>query len=347
MATERRGGWGKRWVVGLLLVLVTLAVATWAAFRLSPWPSVLLIRWTFDRGAAETSAALQKHLPAGISERRGLAYDPRDPEALLDVYYPPEGQRGAQRPTTVVWVHGGGFVSGRRDDVANYLHVLAAHGFVVVNVDYRIAPGATWPTPARQLNAALAYLQAYADELDIDATRIVLAGDSAGAQIAAEVANLTTSPAHARRMGIVPAVKPTQLVGTLLFCGPYDAALVDWDSAFAGFMRTVLWSYFGEKDFMADPRVDTFSVLRHVTPSFPPSFISAGNADPLAPHSRALAASLEAQGVKVDALFFPDDYVDALPHEYQFNLDNAAGQLVMDRSVAFLQGLGRGADPRH
>lgn len=95
MATERRGGRGKRWVVGLLLVLVTLAVATWAAFRLSPWPSVLLIRWTFDRGAAETSAALQKHLPAGVSERRGLAYDPRDPEALLDVYYPPEGQRGA------------------------------------------------------------------------------------------------------------------------------------------------------------------------------------------------------------------------------------------------------------
>ena len=106
-------------------------------------------------------------------------------------------------------------------------------------------------------------------------------------------------------------------------------------------------AYFGAKDFMADPRVETFSVLHHVTPSFPPSFISAGNADPLEPHSRALAASLEAQGVKVDALFFPDDYVDALPHEYQFNLDNEAGQHAMDRSVAFLQGLGRGADPRH
>lgn len=136
-------------------------------------------------------------------------------------------------------------MSGRRQDVAHYLKILAARGFVVANVDYSIAPGATWPTPTRQVNAALSYLQAHADALNIDADRIVLAGDSAGAQIAAELANAITSPDHARRIGITPALAPRQLAGTLLFCGPYDAGLVQWDSPFAGFMRTVLWSYMG------------------------------------------------------------------------------------------------------
>ena len=339
MATSKQGGGGRRWALGVLLALAGLGLGTWAAFQLSPWPSVLLIRWAFDKGAAEASDALRKHLPAGVTERRGLVYDPADPDALLDVYFPPQVQGSAQRLTTVVWIHGGGFVSGRRGDIANYLHILAARGFVVVNVDYTIAPAATWPTPARQVNAALAYLQTHAGELNIDTGRIVLAGDSAGAQIAAEVANAITSPVHAGRVGLQPALRPNQLAGTMLFCGPYDAGLVQWDSPFAAFMRTVLWSYFGRKDFRDDPRLEVFSVSRHVTSAFPPSFISAGNADPLELHSRALADALAAKAVKVDTLFFPKDYTPALPHEYQFNLDNEAGRLAMERSVAFLQAL--------
>lgn len=343
METEGGSGRWRRRSVRLLVVIGIIGAGIWVAFQLSPWPSVLAIRWVFDRGAAEASDALRKHLPAGVTEQRGLRYDAGDPDAWMDVYFPPQVQGSTQRLTTVVWVHGGGFVSGRREDIANYLHILAARGFVVVNVDYSIAPGATWPTPTRQLNAALGYLQQHAGALNIDTSRIVLAGDSAGAQIAAETANAITSPAHAQRVGVSPSLQPGQVAGVLLFCGPYDTELVQWESPFAGFMRTVLWAYTGRKDFREDPRLDTFSVVRHVTPAFPPAFISAGNADPLEPHSRALADALRAQGVRVDALFFPKDYAPALAHEYQFNLDNEAGQQAMDRSVAFLDGLGRGA----
>lgn len=339
MATKGGSGRWRRWAIRLVVALGLLGLGTWIAFQVSPWPSVWAIRWVFDRGAADASDALRKHLPQGVTEQRGLRYDAQDPDALLDVYFPPNVQGSAQRLTTVVWVHGGGFVSGRREDVAHYLHILAARGYVVVNVDYSIAPGATWPTPTRQLNAALAYLQQHAGALNIDAARIVLAGDSAGAQIAAETANAITSPAHARRVGVMPSLQPSQVAGVLLFCGPYDTELVRWDSPFAGFMRTVLWAYMGRKDFLDDPRLDAFSVARHVTPAFPPAFISAGNADPLEPHSRALADALRAQGVRVDALFFPKDYTPALAHEYQFNLDTDAGRQAMDRSVAFLNGL--------
>jgi len=50
-----------------------------------------------------------------------------------------------------------------------------------------------------------------------------------------------------------------------------------------------------------------------------------------------ILAKGEARGVKVDALFFPDDYRPALPHEYQFHLDTGAGREALDRTVRFLK----------
>jgi len=53
------------------------------------------------------------------------------------------------------------------------------------------------------------------------------------------------------------------------------------------------------------------------------------------PQSIALADRLASRGVRVERLFFAD-YKPSLPHEYQFNLDNEAGRLALERSVAFL-----------
>ena len=102
------------------------------------------------------------------------------------------------------------------------------------------------------------------------------------------------------------------------------------------FMRTALWSYFGRKDFRAHPLFATASVIDYLTPDFPPAFVSVGNGDPLAPQSRALAEALAARGVRVDTLFFSDDYAPPLPHEYQFKLDTEAGRLALERSLKFL-----------
>jgi acetyl esterase/lipase len=98
------------------------------------------------------------------------------------------------------------------------------------------------------------------------------------------------------------------------------------------------WAYSGEKDFMNDSRFATASLINYLTADFPATFISAGNADPLLPQSRELAAGLSARGVRVDSLFFADDHAPPLPHEYQFNLDTDEGQLALERVVGFLAG---------
>lgn len=332
---RKRGSWW-RWLAGSAAAVLALALGAWAAFQLSPWPSVWLIRHAFDAGAAEASAALEKHVPAGLREWQDLAYDPEDPDGRLDLYAPAD----APGPlTTVVWIHGGGFISGDKRDIANYARVLAGQGFAVASVQYTIAPEAKYPTPLRQVNRAVDFLARGGHGLPVDPDRLVLAGDSAGAQVAAQLAAAHADPAYARAIGFEPALAPGRLAGALLHCGPYDPALVAAEGPFAGFMRTVYWSYFGQRDIGGTALAAQFAVPRHVTPGFPPTFISVGNADPLAPHSVALADALEAQGVPVTRLFFPDDHEPALAHEYQFNLDGEAGQRALRESVAFLRGL--------
>ena len=330
-----RGSLG-RWVMPVG-VLSAAAVSVVAAFRVSPWPAVRLIRLAFDAGAARTSAALARHVPPGVESRLDIIYQPGDPQAMLDIHYPPGALPSGDPLPVVVWTHGGGFVSGDKSDITNYAKVLAGRGFAVVSVGYTIAPEAQYPTPVRQLDAALGYLDAHAQELHLDPSRFALAGDSAGSQIAAQVAALTTNPAYASRLGITPSLQPSQLRAMVLTCGVYDLDLVDPSSP-AGriFFAPVLWAYSGTRAALTDEQFRTMSVTPHVTVDFPTSFITAGNADPLLAHSTALAARLEDVGVPVQTLFYPAVHSPALPHEYQFNLDSVDGRNALERIDTFL-----------
>jgi acetyl esterase/lipase len=321
------------WIVGIVIVL---GLAGAVFYQVSPWPSALLVRYTFEWDGRKTVEALAKHVPPGVTAERNVRYAEADPDALLDVFYP-SALAGTDRILpTIVWVHGGAWVSGDKADMGNYLQILAEKGYTTVSVGYSIAPGAIYPTPVRQANEALAFLVEKGAALHIDASRLVLAGDSAGAQIAAQVANIVSAPEYAEAVGIKPGIERDRLLGAILFCGAYNVDAVNFEGSFAGFLRTVLWSYSGTADFLNDKAFDTVSVSQYVTGAFPPAFISAGNADPLAPQSVGLADALTSKGVAVDSLFFPTDAMPGLPHEYQFNLDTEAGQQALTRTLAFL-----------
>ena len=318
-------------------VAIIVAVGVYVAFQLSPWPSVLLIRYSFDKGGAESAALIAPLVPRDVSAERDLGYAPGIRDALLDVFRPANAQ--APLPA-IVWVHGGGFVAGSRSELSGYLQILAARGFVTIAIDYTLAPTERFPTPVRQTNAALAYVVANAKRFNLDPQRIFLAGDSAGAQIAAQTALVISDESYAQRLGIAPGVANDALRGVVLFCGPYDPALLNFEGPFADFMRTVIWAYVGTRD-PRDARVAQMAVAPHVTAAYPAAFISVGNADPLAPQSVALAKALQARGVETDTLFYPLNHEPPLGHEYQFLLSTEAGRLAFDRAVAFLTAHGQ------
>lgn len=318
-------------LAGIVIAVVVVATLIYIAFQVSPWPSSLLIRDEFTKGSIKISKALEKHVPSGIAQIENQQYKEGDKDAYLDVFYP---DTTTKPQPTIVWVHGGAWVSGNKDQVDNYMKILASHGFTTVSVNYSIAPEKQYPTPINQLNEALGYLQKEASRLNIDQDNIVMAGDSAGSQIVAQMANIITSPSYANLIDIKPKLAGTKLKALLLNCGAYDLALPDYNGEFGGFLHTVLWAYSGTRDFLHDPKLKSASVVNYVTPKFPPSFITAGNADPLLDQSTELAKKLENLNVPTSALFYSPDHEPALNHEYQFNLDTEAGQQALLRMVS-------------
>lgn len=326
----------RRVLIPLVVGLGGLVVGAVAAARATPWPSALLIRRVFTKGARETVAEMLPFVPAGVTARIGVPVGRAATGLTFDVFRPDAAQGALP---AVVWVHGGAWLSGSSRDVEPYLRILAAEGFTTVGLNYALAPEAAYPTAVRELNDALAHLVMHADEFGIDASRIVLAGDSAGAQLASQLAALATSPEYARRVGIAPALRSDQLAGVILDCGVYDLdALADLTGLLGWGFKTAMWAYAGTKDWSDSPAGRTMSTLDHVTADFPPTFISGGNGDGLtATQSIPLAAALRAAGVEVTELFWPADHEPALPHEYQFHLNFPEAREALSATVAFLR----------
>jgi acetyl esterase len=317
------------WVLG---ILAALALAIYIAFQVSPWPDSLLIRYEFTKGSERTSKALEPFVPNSIVSVDNQQYRANDSNGYLDVFYPKDT---AKPLPTIVWVHGGGWVSGDKNDVDNYLKILASHGFTTVGVDYTIAPEAQYPTPLFEVNDALKYIHENAKRLNIDSNNIIMAGDSAGSQIVAQVANAITSADYASKLELQPKIGASQLKAVLLNCGAYDLKLPNYNGPFGDFLRTVMWAYSGTKDFMNDPKLQTASVVNYITPAFPPAFVTAGNVDPLLSQSTELAKKLDGLKVPTSQLFYPADHQPELNHEYQFDLDTADGQKALNQMVEF------------
>ncbi len=259
----------------LALGLVMALVAT-----VSPWPSALLIRSLFEVTAVSTVKEMEPHVPAsGIDATRDISYGDAAANTTLDVFSP-SGSTGAL--PTVVWIHGGAWISGDKSNVDPYLQILSSNGYTTVGVNYTVAPEAEYPVALTQLNEALAFLIDHAAEYRIDPDRIIIAGDSAGAQYTAQLATMVTSPTYATLTGLTPALKPEQLRAVLLNCGIYDVSGIPNAPGLGGWgFRVSLWAYLGTKDWSNTTGGELMSTLDDVTGDFPTTWITGGNGDPL------------------------------------------------------------------
>jgi acetyl esterase len=310
-------------------------------FATSARASALVFRGLLEHSSRAASSPSERSL-AGVGLIADEQYEPGEPDARLDVYFPSSVATGERLPT-IIWIHGGAWISGAKDVAAPYFEMLARGGVSLIAVEYSRAPEAQYPAPILQINDAIAYVQRHAERFHVDEEQVIVAGDSAGAQMASQIATLVTNPAYALEVGIVPTLRPDRLRGAILFCGVYDAAGVARhprvvpNTAFRLLTRTVLWAYTGsrERDSAALLQMST---IDHVTSAFPPTFISGGNGDPLTDvHSRPFAARLAGHGVDVTARFFPDEHTPAQGHEYQFRIESTDGQDALRAVLEFVE----------
>lgn len=231
---------------------------------------------------------------AAYRKTAGLAYKdtPAGP-LLLDAYRP----AGDGRHPLVVMIHGGAWARGGRFEMGltKWAAYLASAGLAVVSIDYRLAPGTTYPDSFQDCLDAVDWAVAHADELGADPTRIGLWGDSAGGHL---VLLLATSQTNPRFRGPRMRTDPARLGAVAALYPPTDLLALDRAEQRAGVARIV-------RDFVgAEPEADPqrwqdASPIEHVHAALSPIFILQGTRDLLVPVSQAtrFAERLAAAGV--------------------------------------------------
>jgi acetyl esterase/lipase len=157
-----------------------------------------------------------------------IQYAEHDGTKLVgDLYLP----KGLDKAPVLVGVHGGGWQIGDRKFYTHWGSYLAKNGYAVFAIEYRLAqPGIkTYPAAVYDVKAAVQHVRAKARELGVDADRIALIGDSAGAHLSALVALAGDEPTYssAYRNDPVSSVSPA-VKAVVGFYGVYDM-LRQWE----------------------------------------------------------------------------------------------------------------------
>jgi acetyl esterase/lipase len=139
-------------------------------------------------------------------------------QGKLDLYLPRRPQ--SPLPTAMLF-HGGGWVSGTKDEVALDVLPYLAMGFAVVNVDYRLARTARAPAAVEDARCALRWVVRHAPQYGFDDGRIVLVGSSAGAHLALMSA---LAPASAGFDRLCPGDEKLRVAAVVNFFGIVDVA---------------------------------------------------------------------------------------------------------------------------
>ncbi|MFC6838111.1 alpha/beta hydrolase [Halomarina ordinaria] len=200
-----------------------------------------------------------------------------------------------------VFFHGGGFVSGGLDSHDELCRELAnAAGVAVVAVDYRLAPEHPFPAAVVDAYAATEWVAENADSFGGDASRLAVAGDSAGGNLAAVVAQMARDrggPDIAYQALLYPTVSHTQ---------DWPSVEENGEGYFIG-AADLVW--FDDQYYEHD--VDRMNVYASplLAPDFeglPPATVVTGGFDPLRDEGVAYAERLEAAGVDVTHHHYDD-----------------------------------------
>jgi len=206
--------------------------------------------------------------------------------------YSPEAD---ETPPVVVYYHGGGWVLGGLESHDGTCRALAnAAGAVVISVDYRLAPEHPFPAAVDDAWAALRWIADHAGDLGGDPSRLAVAGDSAGGNLAAVVALLARdagSPALRGQLLVYPATDATMASNSIQANGEgffLTKADMEW---FYG-------HYAPERP--SDWRLSPLSA-EDLT-GLPPALVLTAEYDPLRDEGEAYGARLAASGVPVEVV---------------------------------------------
>jgi len=250
----------------------------------------------------------------GVEVIRDIAYAPSGKkEHLLDVYRPAD--RKGLLPI-VIYVHGGGFRILSKD--SHWIMGLgyARRGFVVFNVNYHLGSDNPFPAALDDCSQAYAWVLANAQRFGGDVSQLVLAGESAGANL---VAAMTVAACYERPEPCAQRIYQTGVVprATLPACGIFQVTDVarfsrrrSLPSFIADRLQEVSNGYLPTDPSIGLDLADPLLLLeRGDAPSrpLPPFFLACGTKDPLLDDTRRLGHALAELGTRADVHLYPGE----------------------------------------
>ena len=213
---------------------------------------------------------------------RHVPYGPL-PRQKLDIYVPKNGEVKA----TILYLYGGGWVSGARWYYRLFGRTMAARGVAVVIPDYHLYPSAAFPAFVEDAALAFKWMHTHAAELGGNSSRLFVMGHSAGAHISALLA---LDPRYLQ----AHALSLSAIKGVIGLAGPYTLDPLKWS---------------GVKDIFATSRDAPHAArpIKLARAGAPPMLLLHGASDRIVAPSASinLADALTAAGSNAEAKIYP------------------------------------------
>lgn len=223
---------------------------------------------------------------------RGVTYCVLEGVSLkMDVYYPssPGGPWSA-----IIYIHGGGWFEGDKGDAVGLQDIpaLVARQFLVVAVNYRLAPDYTFPAMLHDVRCAVRHLRAEASRYNLDPQWVGAYGESAGGQLAS-------------LLGLMSAEEGYHVVGPYADFSSRVNAVVDMFGP-VDLTDLPLWPLDLEEvifggEGSGPAQLKAASPIQYITPDDPPFLIIHGDRDPLVPLEQSIRFHHRLQEAGVDA----------------------------------------------
>ncbi|MEP6901955.1 MAG: alpha/beta hydrolase [Actinomycetota bacterium] len=331
ICTPIYGGGGKLWIASLIISLTALVIS------LYPFLSVLRL-------------AREQNVPLSISEYfsglKGDNYSDNDfttrtfanvngKDLQFDVYAPQAQNENSG--AAVIVIHGGSWNAGQRNDFPQWNRWLAAEGFTVFDIDYRLTPQPNYNTATGDVKCAVRYIKSHAAEFGIAPGRIALFGRSAGAHLALLAAY---SAGDARLPPSCSANDENEQVRAIVsFYAPIDM-LWAYDHPANRFVingpQTIADFIGGNPHESAEilARFKLTSPLTHVSSTTPPTLLVHGGKDQLVREENMLFldAKLNENNIVHKTIFIP--YAQ---HGFDYNFNGWGAQITKPVMLDFLR----------
>ena len=211
-----------------------------------------------------------------------------------------------ENPALIVYVHGGGWRAGSKQDVP--IGKLLDKGFAIASVDYRLSPQAAFPAQVHDIKAAIRFLRANAGVFHINASKIAIIGSSAGGHLAALVGVTNGNKELEGKVGEhLDQSSDVQVIVSYYGASNLETILSQSTPKGLEYRIPALKLLLGDSPDKKPELAKLASPVAHLDKKDPPLLLIHGDADPQMPpqQSQELAKAYEALGLPVTLIVMP------------------------------------------